>query len=141
MIGPLFLLAAQVAALSGDGLPLAAIGRQALPKAGCAAYLWNASGEHRLVAMAVADPAQLRIALEGKPADYARTAQSGEGGFGFAGVTTYGGPDVSVTLDLTIVNDANLTAGASVPAATLRIDRPGRDTLILPLAGLIGCAS
>ncbi len=118
---------------------LGAIGTQQLPANGCAAYLWSAS-DRRLVAMASADPAQLRIALDGKvPVELPRVGQHGEGGFGLAASTDYRGGEVAATLDLTIAARADLKDGATVPQATLRIDQAGRDTVIVPLAGLIGC--
>ena len=121
------------------GLPLGAIGKQALPAKGCAAYLWSAGAINALVAMAVADPAQLRLAIDGKVADYARTSQTGDGGFGFAAVSEYRGGDVTATLDMTVVPRPNLSNGAAVTGGTLRTDRPGKDSLILPIAGLVGC--
>lgn len=134
---PLLLQATPAPAITG--LPLGAIGKQALPAKGCAAYLWSAGTINALVAMAVADPAQLRLAIDGKIADYARTSQTGDGGFGFAAVGEYRGGDVTATLDMTVVPRANLSNGAAVTGGTLRIDRPGKDSLILPIAGLVGC--
>jgi hypothetical protein len=147
MIPLLFALALQAATPSPliDGLPIAAIGKQALPAKGCAAYLWTVGGVTRqLVAMANANPAQLRIAIDGTPKDYARTTQSapgqsGPGGFGFAGVTEYRGGDVTATLDMTITTRGDMTQGASVMPATLRIERAGQDTVVVPIGGLIGC--
>ena len=118
---------------------LGAIGKQVMPAKGCAAFLW-AAADRTLVAMAVADTARIRLAIDGKPADYARTDEAGPGGFGFAGVTTYRGGALTIVLDMTVVSRDELTAGAMVPTATVRIDRPGRDTVVLPLAGMIGCA-
>ncbi|MEG3165372.1 hypothetical protein U1701_12285 [Sphingomonas sp. PB2P19] len=141
MIYTLFALALQAAGPSTmiDSGSLGAIGTQALPAKGCAAYLWNVSGTRVLVAMAGADPAQLRIAVDGKTKDYARTAQSGAGGFGFAAVTEYRGGDVTATLDMTITTRGDLAQGATVMPASLRIDRPGHDTIIVPVGGMIGC--
>lgn len=125
---------------TASGTPkLGAIGKQAMPAKGCAAFLW-AAADRTLVAMAVADTARIRVAVDGKPVDYARTDEAGPGGFGFAGVTTYRGGDLTIVLDMTVVSRDELTAGAMVPNATVRIDRPGRDTVVLPLAGMIGCA-
>jgi hypothetical protein len=123
---------------AGPG-PLGAIGKQKLPVRGCAAYLWNVDSNRQLVAMASADPAQLRIAIDGKTTDFAQASQSIPIGFGFAADTVYRGGDVTATLDLTIATRADITAGATVTAATLRIDRPGRDTIVVPVGGLIGC--
>ncbi|UVO52358.1 hypothetical protein M0208_18265 [Sphingomonas sp. SUN019] len=124
-----------------DGLPIGAIGRQALPAKGCAAYFFTATTKRDLVAMATADPATLRFAIDGATIDVARASQSGTGGYGFAASTVYRGGDVAATLDMTITTRADLTSGAAVPEAALRIDRPGKDGLVVPLQGLIGCAT
>jgi hypothetical protein len=120
---------------------LGPIGKQALPAKGCAAFLWSNGPKRELVAMATADPAQLRLKLDGKTFDVARAAQQGAAGFGFAGSTEYRGADVTAFLDLAVETKQDLTGGGVVPAATLRIDRPGRDTVIAPVAGIVGCAS
>lgn len=125
--------------LSIDGLPIGAIGKQAMPAKGCAAYLWTVAGTPQMVAMAGADPAQLRIAVDGVAKDYARSSQSGAGGFGFAGVTEYRGGDVTATVDMTITTRGDMTQGATVAPATLRIERPGHDIVVIPVGGLIGC--
>ena len=78
--------------------PLGAIGQQKLPVRGCAAYLWTLDGNRQMVAMASADPAQVRLAIDGKVADYARATQSDSIGFGFGGITQYRGDDLTATL-------------------------------------------
>lgn len=119
--------------------PLGAIGKQKLPAKGCAAYLWSMDAARQLVAMATADPAQIRLAIDGKTTDYAMATQSAAIGFGFGGVTVYRGGDVTATLDMAVAVRADISAGATVTSATLRIDRPGRDTVVMPVGGLIGC--
>ena len=116
------------------------IGRQQLPATGCAAYLWSAS-DRQMVAMASADPAQLRVVVDGKPVDLARVSQHGEGGLGFAASTDYGSGEVAATLDLTVAIRADLRDGGTVPQATLRLEIAHRDALVVPLGGLIGCRS
>lgn len=123
-----------------DGLPIGAIPKQELPAKGCAAYLWTMTPSHGLAAMAVADPATIRLNIDGTIRDFARTAQVGAGGYGFAQTATYQGGDVTAVLEMTIASRADLPGGASVPSATLRIDRTGKDSIVLPLGGLIGCA-
>lgn len=144
MIALLFAMLAQAVPPTSpatDASPLGAIGTQAMPAKGCAVFLWTVNGDHKLVAMAGADAARITLAIDGKRADYARAEESGVGGFGFGQVTTYRGQDVSATLDMTITTRGDLSAGAVVPTATIRIDRAGRDTVVLPVAGLIGCAA
>ena len=136
-----FLLAVAVQITAAPGIVgLGPIGKQALPAQGCAAYLWSV-GDRQLVAMAVTDPARLRIAIDGKPLDYTRASQTGAGGYGFGKINVYRGADVTATLDMTVVERPELTSGAMVPDATIRIDRPGRDTVIVPVAGLVGCVA
>lgn len=121
---------------------LGAIGQQALPAAGCAAFLWSSAGDRTLVAMATANPAHIRLAIDGAaPADLQWTSGEGSASFGFAGRGTYKAGDTSATLDMTVTARADLTAGAVVPQGVLTVERPGRDTLVLPVAGLVGCAS
>ncbi|MGN6271188.1 MAG: hypothetical protein ACTHM0_14990 [Sphingomonas sp.] len=124
-----------------DGLPFGELPQQQLPASGCAAYLWSKGTTHALVAMASADPAQLRLSLGGTIVDYARTAQQGLGGYGFAKTTTYQAGAVSVILDMAIQAQGDLTQGAEVSAGTLTLEQPGKDIVILPVGGLIGCGA
>lgn len=125
-----------------QGAPvLGPIGRQALPARGCAAYLWSALPRRELVAMATAEPGVLRLKVDGRTVDVARAGGTGAAGFGFAERTEYRGADVSAVLDLSVQTRRDLTGGAVVPSATLRVERPGRDVLVAPVAGLIGCGA
>ena len=123
------------------GLPLAPLPRQALPAQGCAAFLFTGGQARTLVGMASAAPGTLRIALDGQVADYARQSQTGSAGFGFATTTVYQAGNVTATLELAVQTRRDLSQGAVVDSGTLRIDRTGQDTVILPVAGLIGCAA
>ncbi len=134
------LLLSLQAAAGVDGTAIGALPRQELPATGCAAYLWNAGTAHALVAMASASPAQLRLVLDGKQLDLPRAGEDGAGALGFAASTRYRLGEVTATLDLTVETSAALAGGARVPAATLRLDQPGRDGVVMPVAGLIGCA-
>ena len=122
-----------------EGLPLAELPKQQLPAKGCAAFLWTASGTRTLVAMATADPAQLRLSLGGTITDLARASAQGDAGLGFANSADYGSGDVTATLDMTVTARGDIKDGASVPEGTLRLDRKGQDGVVLPVVGLIGC--
>jgi hypothetical protein len=124
-----------------DGLPIGAIPTQALPEKGCAAFLWTATGTRALVAKAGADPAQIRLSVGGTLTDLPRTEQHDPGGYGFAGTTQYQAGEVTAVLTMSIATRGDLKDGASVPEATLRIDRTGQDSIVVPVAGLIGCAA
>jgi hypothetical protein len=118
-----------------------AIGRQALPARGCAAYLWSRGPTPALVAMVSADPATLRMALGPKAQDYPRTAQTGgDAGFGFAATTEYRAGEVTARVELVLAPRSDLSGGAVVTDATLTLERPGADTAVLPVGGLVGCA-
>lgn len=144
LLAPLLLASAPQTAASAsvDGLPLGVIPKQELPRRGCAAFLWTATagGTRALVAMAKADPAALRLSLDGRVIDLERTAQTGSAGYGFAQSTGYGGGSISATLTLKVETQDSLAQGAVVPEGTLQLDRAGQDTVIVPVAGLIGCA-
>lgn len=134
------LLLLQTAAAAGvDGTALGTLPQQSLPERGCAAYLWSASGEHRLVALAGSDPASLRLVIDGKPTDLAREAGDGPVSFGFNATTRYRAGDASATLDAAVQTRTDLVGGAAI-SATLRLDRPGRDGIAMPVGGLIACA-
>lgn len=128
-------------AASIDGLPLGALPPQSLPAEGCAAYLFTTGKTRALAAVAGARAGTLRLAIGGRPADLVRTGQSGSADYGFAGTTHYTGGGTSATLDMAVQTRRSLTKGAIVEQATLRLDRPGEDTIIVPLAGLIGCTT
>ncbi|WP_375420322.1 hypothetical protein [uncultured Sphingomonas sp.] len=134
------LLAAQAAsAAPAPVLSLGAIGQQKMPDKGCAAFVWSIA-DRKLVAMATADPAQIRLSIDGRTIDLARVAEQGEGGLGFGASTDYAGGDVTVNFEMKIVARRDLTKGAQVTDAVLRVERRGGDALVVPVAGLIGCA-
>jgi hypothetical protein len=138
------MLLALLLALAADpsaGLPIDTLPKQALPKKGCAAYLFIKGETPIFVAMASADPAQLRLSIGGALVDVARTGQSGAGGYGFGGVTEYAGGGLTALLDMKIETRTDLKDGAAVKDATLRIDRAGQDGVVMAVAGIIGCAA
>ncbi|MDB5696892.1 MAG: hypothetical protein JWN21_2435 [Sphingomonas bacterium] len=118
---------------------LGAIGKQALPSAGCAAYLWNTGEPRQLVAMATAEPGLLRVALDGKMLDLARTMAEGAAGRGLAAVSRYAAGDVTASLELSTVERPDLRDGALAPEAMLTVERVGKDAIVMPVAGMIGC--
>lgn len=124
-----------------DGLPIGVLPRQALPAKGCAAYLFTTGQTKALAAMATADPATLRLVLEGKTIDLSHAGAVTGGTFGFAPQTDYRDQTVSASLAMTVARRDDLREGAIVSQATLTIERQGADAVVVPLAGLIGCRS
>lgn len=125
---------------SVDGLPLGGIPRQELPTHGCATFLWTATQTRALVAMMTSEPGQLRFAPDGHVTDLVRTVQNGPGELGFLAHSEYAGGPYKVVVEMEISTRPDLTQGGIARNATLRIDRDGSDTLIVPVVGIIGCA-
>jgi hypothetical protein len=118
---------------------LGAIGKQALPPAGCAAFLWNTGEPRQLVAMATAEPGVLRLSLDGKTVDLPRTTAEGAAARGLAVLSRYQAGDVSAALELSAIERPDLRDGALAPEAMLTVERVGKDTVVMPVAGIIGC--
>ena len=125
---------------SVDGLPISALPPQRLPAKGCAAFLWTRTPSMALVAMATTDPATLRLTIDGKVADIPISAQNGIGGLGYSQITEYKSGGTAATLQVTVKTDASSPKSGSIADATLRIDRAGRASVVIPVAGAIGCA-
>lgn len=141
MIALSLALAAQVATpQAGAATTLAPIGRQQLPAKGCAAYLWSVA-DRQLVAMATADPGTLRLSIGGRTVDLVRSGGAGTGRLGFADAIDYAGQGIAARLSMQVVLQEGLSAGARVPSGSLQVDAPGGDGVVVPVAGLIGCAA
>ncbi|MDF0489264.1 hypothetical protein PX554_14080 [Sphingomonas sp. H39-1-10] len=137
MNAPMILL---LAATQIAGLPLDVLPKQDLPATGCAAYLWTATEQRSLVAVASAEPGRLRLSLDGAIIDLPRTAQRGAANFGLSETTEYAAAGIHATLDLTIETRGDLVKGAAVPDGALRLDRDGKDGVVVPVTGLVGCS-
>ncbi len=124
-----------------DGLPIGGIPKQELPAQGCATFLWTATQSRILVAMMTTDPARIRFAPDGRLVDLVRIGQQGPGDFGFLSHSDYAGGALKVSVDMEIETRGDLVQGGIARNATLRIDREGADTVIVPVVGIIGCAS
>src|SRR3569623_282057 len=140
MLLPALLLGQAAPPASIAGLPLGAIPRQTLPEHGCAAILRIAGSTRALVAMASAEPGSLRLSIDGTITDLPRAAQQGVAGFGFAETTEYRAGATSATFVMSVKTRGDLKDGAAVPEATLRLDRDGKDSVVVPVAGLFGCS-
>jgi hypothetical protein len=125
---------------SVDGLPISALPPQRLPAKGCAAFLWTRTPSMALVAMATTDPASLRLTIDGTVADLPISAQNGIGGLGYSQITEYRGKGTTATLQIVVKTDASTPKSGSISDATLRIDRAGKPSVVIPVAGAIGCA-
>ena len=125
---------------SVDGLPISALPPQQLPAKGCAAFLWTRTPSMVLVAMATTDQASLRLTIGGEVTDLPISAQNGIGGLGFSQITEYRGNGATATLQIVVKTDVSTPKSGSISGATLRIDRANKATVVIPVAGAIGCA-
>lgn len=128
------------AVIAIEGLPIDVLPRQAMPTAGCAAFLWTATDARNLIAMASVEPAQLRLSIGGSIVDLPRTAQGDGGNFGLADSTDYAAPGIHATLVLKTETRGDLVKGGVVTDGSLQLDRDGRDGVAVPIKGLVGCA-
>lgn len=117
---------------------LGAIGRQALPPTGCAAYLWTRAAQPQLVAMATPDT--LRLRLGDRMLALPRTAMTGDTARGLPTDATFASGGVGATLTMRVVERPDLADGAVVTEATLTVAQAGADTIVSPVGGMIGCA-
>lgn len=132
---PAWLLMLQAVPSLGDLPP------QSLPQAGCAAYLWSVGDQQRrMVAVATAATGVLRLSLDGRATDLSRAGPVAGGPYGLEGEGVYRGQAASARIALEIVTREDLRDGAIVPTGTLTVERPGSDAMVVPVAGLIGCA-
>jgi len=132
---PAWLLMLQAVPSLGDLPP------QSLPQAGCAAYLWSVGDQQRrMVAVATATTGVLRLSLDGRATDLARAGPVAGGPYGLEGEGVYRGQAANARIALEIVTREDLRDGAIVPTGTLTVERPGSDAMVVPVAGLIGCA-
>jgi len=114
---------------------------QALPQTGCAAYLWSVGDQQRrMVAVASAASGVLRLSLDGRAQDLARAGPVAGGPYGLEGEGLYRGQGASARILLDITTREELRDGAIVPTGTLTVERPNSDAMIVPVAGLVGCA-
>ena len=119
---------------------LGAIGPQALPPAGCAAFLWSRAATPALVAMAAGEPGTLTVRLDGRTLVLPRTGAEGAAVRGLPALSRYAAGAVGATLSLSVTERPDLTDGALVPDAMLTVERAGQDTIVVPAGGMIGCA-
>jgi hypothetical protein len=125
--------------LAADDLPLGTLPKQAMPASGCAAFLWSGGDQKTLIAMATAEPGQLRLMLNGAVVDLPRTARSGAANYGLSATTDYAAPGVRATLDIKTEARGDVVKGGVVSEGTLRLDRDGQDGVVVPVTGIVGC--
>lgn len=122
-----------------DGLPVGPIPQQQLPSGSCAAFLWAKTASNPLIMMIAASPPLVRYAPGGVVGDLAQRSSSGAPIDGIYPQASYAGADARVDIDLTIVERLDLKDGALVQGGTVTITQTGKDGIVVPVDGLIGC--
>lgn len=118
-----------------DEIPLGALPRQELAKGECGLFLWKVGPSPRLLLMAKADPPVARVVLGGRMLDLPRVEGAGPG----QPVTIYAAGAVRIALDLAVEERRGLTGGAVIPSGSLRLERTGGETVVIPVSGLLAC--
>lgn len=122
-----------------DGVPLAALPRQALEPGQCALFIWKAGNEARLVLMARTDPQVARISLSGRQVDLPRTDSVAAPSSAMFTNAIYGDGSVKVTLSITLEQRPSMQGGAVVTGGTLKLDLASGESFVMPAAGLLAC--
>lgn len=126
------------AAPPADGVPLGSLPKQDLAPGECGIFLWKVGEGARLLLVARANPPVARIMLDGKVVDLSRIASADA-----APVTDpkarYGDGATGIALDLAIEERQGLSDGAVIPSGSLRLDRAGGASFIVPVTGLLAC--
>ncbi len=121
-------LAQAALAQSAAALPLGELPQQKLVPGQCVIFLWTRSEPPRRIAMADETARTLRIVYAGKPLDLAAT-----------GPFSYANAQVDIRLDLDIQERDGMTDGAIINQGALRLDRAGKDSLVVPVGGIRAC--
>lgn len=136
---------ALAAALAVAGvLPLDELPPQRLAPQQCALFLWDRDSQRRIAMASSAPPAPaagaspgLTIVTGGRIQRLAATDSAGVPVLGFAPHASYRGGDLTITTDLGI--EPTPVGGAIVRDGTLTLTLADGTTVVVPVAGLIGC--
>ena len=130
---------APVAAPSSP-LPFAELPAQTLAKGQCALFLWErAAGPGRRILMATPQPGVARVAWRGAVVDLPQAGGSGDAVFGLTPRASYADARGNLDLDLDFGSGAPLAGGLIVRTGSLSFTPAGGDTVVVAVAGLIGC--
>lgn len=121
------------------GLPLGEAPALRLSSGQCALALWTRTEPAVRIAIAVSQPAELHINLDGRDLTLVRTASDGEPVFGHTPNQTWSGDGVTVAMTATVAPRDGMVGGAVARDAMLVLtDRAGQE-LVIPAAGLVAC--
>ena len=109
-------------------LGLTQLPEQKLIPGRCVAFLWTRSETPVRIAMVDESAQFLRLARGRQILDIARVSPG-----------IYAGHGMTVTLNLEFAERQGLTDGSLVESGVMRFDRPGQDSIALPVGGMRAC--
>jgi hypothetical protein len=112
-------------ALAASALNLGELPPQKLEPGRCVTFLWARTNPPRRVAMLTEVPQSLRVMHNRRVVDLAPGA----------GFMTFASSDLIITLTVELTE----RAGGSVAEGALRFEEPGKDVIVVPVAGLRTC--
>ncbi len=119
------MIALAIAALAASALNLGELPPQKLEPGRCVTFLWARTSPPRRVAMLSEAPQRLRVVHRGRVVDLSPGAE----------FMTFGSGELLITLTVELMD----RGGASVAEGALRLEEPGKDVIVVPVAGLRAC--
>lgn len=128
--------------VAGRDLRFDVLEPQPLEAGRCGLYVWAQSAQQPLfIAVAYNNPAQVHVRIDGRDRVLPRTGFDGNPNSGHFEVQTFEDRTISLTLDVTFDLERPLRDGASIRSGVMRVrDREGWETIV-PIGGLLACAS
>lgn len=115
-------------AIALPGLPLEELPQQKLEPGRCVAFLWTRTTPPLRIAMIDETTATLRISMDRKQRELAQE----QPGY-------YAAPDIRIRVDLDFAPGSTIPAGEIIRQGAIRIEQPGKDTLVMPVGGVRAC--
>jgi hypothetical protein len=119
--------------------PLAELPPQTLAPGQCALFLWERAPSARRLAMLSAAPPYARVMTAAGVRDLAQTGGAGEPRFGLTPEASYADATLALRVNLRFEEAQGLVGGALARDGALSIETPGGDTVVVPVAGILGC--
>lgn len=121
------------------GLPLGEAPAQRLAPGQCALALWTRTEPAVRVVVAVSQPAQAHIRLDGRDLVLPRVSSDGEPIYGHAPNQTWSRDGVTLSLTATLAPRDGMVGGAVAQDAMLVLTQATGEEIIIPAAGLLAC--
>ena len=79
------------------------------------------------------------MVVDGTTRDLPRVTAVGATALGFAQSATFAAGDITAMLQLNVTTREDLSGGGVVGDGVLQVARAGRDAIVVPVGGLVGC--